>query len=135
MPPHDGNGRLHALHHAEEVGVEHLAELGHVHLLDRVIQSEAGVVDPYVNASESADCGFRESVHPVTTANVAGQAERIVGCAADSRRCGFHARHVAGAQNQLGALLEKQFRNRLADSHRRAGDHSYFAFEFHHERL
>jgi len=53
---HDGNHRLHAIHRAKQVGIEHSPELGHVHVGDaRHINTKASVVPKNIDAPEPGD--------------------------------------------------------------------------------
>src|SRR5262249_20919973 len=83
------------------------------------------------DAAELLNRCLHQRAYLVAFANIAAQAQRIFRRAANPLRRGLGPAQVARAKHQFGALLQKEFSNRLADTHGGSGNYSYFVLQLH----
>src|SRR5262249_37336712 len=105
--------------------------MAHIHLLYGVIEAEAGIVHQYVDATELLYNRLHQRVYLVSLSDITTQAKCVFLCAADALRSSLSSTQIPSTKDQLGALLEKKFRYRLADAHGSAGNYSNFVLKLH----
>lgn len=129
VPPlllHYRQSSLQAGYGPEKVGVESLADGGHIHAGDGVQQSMPGVIDPHVDALVVVQRQADHAVNLFAITDVTGKRQGALAMA-DAGAGRFGASSVAGEQYHARTLFGKNPGNRLADAHRRSRDNHDFS--------
>src|SRR5450432_784756 len=127
---HDWDHRLHAFDGPEKIGVEQLAEIGHLHAGDRIQQSVAGVVDPDIDVVEVMHGEADDAVDFFAMTYIARQSQSLLRMS-NARARSFRAPGIAGKHHRLRSLLDEKLGDRLANSHGRTRNYRNLARKFH----
>src|SRR5438445_1266474 len=102
---HDGNHGLDALHRAEQVGIKKLPRLRHIEVGKGIVEPEAGIVDPDIDAAKFFHGSIDQRVYLVAAAYVTRHADGVLRAYALPGRLG--TRQVTGAEDELCTLAGK----------------------------
>src|SRR5581483_795953 len=101
-----------------------------VGLYDRIEQTMTGIVDPHIHTLKVMQREAEDAVDFFGVADVAAQCHGSVRESNSTPRR-FRSRLIARQHDNVCAFGCKLFRDRLADTHRGAGDYDYRSVEFH----